>query len=164
MRPVAVFDIDGVLADVGHRLHHVQARPKDWRAFFAAADRDPVLAQGADLLRCLQDEHEIRYLTGRPERLRTVTVTWLAGHDLPSGAPLAMRPNRDFRPSRTFKRERLQAWLAEGAHIHLVIDDDPAVVDMVAALGLRVLRAQWQDSPTVQQQTLWSAQEDLGRT
>ena len=34
---VAVLDIDGVLADVSHRLGHVQRRPKDWDAFFAAA-------------------------------------------------------------------------------------------------------------------------------
>ena len=38
---VAVIDIDGVLADVGHRLHHIQGRPKDWAAFFAAAGDDP---------------------------------------------------------------------------------------------------------------------------
>jgi len=29
--------IDGVLADVHHRLHHIARRPKDWPAFFAAA-------------------------------------------------------------------------------------------------------------------------------
>lgn len=33
-KPLAVFDIDGVLADVRHRLPHVQGRPKDWDAFF----------------------------------------------------------------------------------------------------------------------------------
>ncbi len=42
---VAVFDIDGVLADVRHRLHHVAARPKDWDAFFGAAPQDPHCAR-----------------------------------------------------------------------------------------------------------------------
>ena len=42
----AVFDIDGVLADVRHRLHHVTARPKDWDAFFGAAPDDPPLREG----------------------------------------------------------------------------------------------------------------------
>src|SRR5659263_561226 len=45
-KPLAVFDIDGVLADVRHRLPHVQARPKDWDAFFAAIGKDPVLPDG----------------------------------------------------------------------------------------------------------------------
>ena len=34
-RPLAVFDIDGVLADVRHRLRHVEGPRKQWDAFFA---------------------------------------------------------------------------------------------------------------------------------
>ena len=45
-RPLAVFDIDGVLADVRHRLRHVEQRPKDWDAFFAAEPDDPTLVAG----------------------------------------------------------------------------------------------------------------------
>jgi hypothetical protein len=45
-RPLAVFDIDGVLADVRHRLHLVEGRPKDWDGFFAAAADDPPLTRG----------------------------------------------------------------------------------------------------------------------
>jgi FMN phosphatase YigB (HAD superfamily) len=163
VRPVAVFDIDGVLADVRHRLHYVESRPKRWHAFFAAADADGLLAEGAALLRSLTDTHEVRYLTGRPERLRAVTQSWLTDHTLPID-PLAMRPARDRRPSRIFKRERLQAWLAQGAPIELVVDDDPQVVQMVEHLGLPVLTADWQDTPRDEQQVLWEAQERLGRT
>ena len=43
---VAVVDIDGVVADVRHRLHHVTGRPKDWRSFFAAAADDGLLGRG----------------------------------------------------------------------------------------------------------------------
>ncbi len=50
-RPLAVFDVDGVLADVRHRLRHVERRPKDWDAFFSAAVDDPPLAQGVALAR-----------------------------------------------------------------------------------------------------------------
>jgi hypothetical protein len=45
-RSLAVLDIDGVLADVSSRLHHLQRRPKDWSAFFAGMADDPVLAPG----------------------------------------------------------------------------------------------------------------------
>ena len=51
-RPLAVFDIDGVLADVSHRLPFVARRPKDWDAFFAAAVDDPPFAQGVALAAC----------------------------------------------------------------------------------------------------------------
>ena len=67
-RSLAVFDIDGVLADVRHRLHHLQVRPQRWEAFFSAADRDPLLPDGAARLRAAQVEHDVVYLTGRPER------------------------------------------------------------------------------------------------
>ena len=106
-RPLAVFDIDGVLADVRHRLHHLQTRPQHWNAFFLAADRDPLLEEGAARLRAAQAEHEVVYLTGRPERNRALTRTWLAGHGLPTG-PLHMRPDDDYRPARWVKRETLR--------------------------------------------------------
>lgn len=145
MRPLAVFDIDGVLADVTHRLHHLRSRPRDWRAFFAEADRDGPLQLGIELLHRYERDLEIRYLTGRPERLRAVTGAWLRRHGLPDG-PIAMRGNRDFRPSRLFKTERLRRWMAEGSRIAVVVDDDPAVVDAIAELGLRVILADWQSN------------------
>lgn len=163
MMALAVFDIDGVLADVQHRLHHVSSRPKQWAAFFAAADADGLLSPGADLLHAMEPTHEIRYLTGRPERLRHVTTHWLVRQGLPE-AQLVMRPNRDFRASRDFKRDHLQRWLAEGAQIALVVDDDPQVAAMVTALGLTVVQADWQHTPPTAQQTLWQVQEDLGRS
>ena len=52
---LAVFDIDGVLADVRHRLHYLQSRPQRWEAFFLAAERDPLLEEGAQRLRTAQD-------------------------------------------------------------------------------------------------------------
>ena len=36
-RPLAIVDLDGVVADVRHRLHHLEGRRKDWGRFFAAA-------------------------------------------------------------------------------------------------------------------------------
>ena len=46
---LAVFDIDGVVADVRHRLHHLE-RHRSWHAFFAAAADDPLLPEGARLV------------------------------------------------------------------------------------------------------------------
>lgn len=163
MKPVAVFDIDGVLADVRHRLHFVQSRPKRWGDFFAAADADGLLEQGSALAGSMAQTHEIRYLTGRPERIRAVTQSWLGRHSLPAGR-LTMRPNRDHRPSRIFKQERVQGWLDCGDEISLVVDDDASVVEMLQGLGVAVLAATWQDIPAEERDVLWQAQELLGRT
>ena len=44
---LAVFDVDGVVADVRHRLHHLGRHR--WDRFFAAADRDQELPGLDDL-------------------------------------------------------------------------------------------------------------------
>lgn len=157
----AVFDIDGVLADVTHRLHHIERRPKDWGAFFAAAHEDPPLPEGVQLAQQVARERPVLYLTGRPESLRTVTQRWLEEHGLPAG-PLLMRRPRDFRPARQAKLELLREI---GRSVHVVVDDDVSVVDALRQAGFAVLHATWAPVPRGHQQdTLWAAQEQDGRT
>lgn len=156
--PLAVFDIDGVLADVAHRLHHLDARPKNWRGFFAAAGADPLLEPGALLVRELGQQHEILYLTGRPAHLRGVTAAWIERHHLPAGR-LVMRPHRDFRPARVVKLELLQQ-LNEVQAVEVVIDDDAEVVAVLRHAGFAVVHATW----AVRSAPLHVAQERDGRT
>lgn len=154
--PLAVFDIDGVLADVSHRLHYLDVHR--WERFFRAAEDDPLLDEGADRLREAQLEHDVVYLTGRPERNRGLTRQWLARHDLPTG-PLYMREDDDLRPARFVKREVLRR-LARSREIVSVIDDDPSVVRMLEADGWPVELATWLPHSS----TLQDAQERQGRT
>ena len=158
LRPPAVFDINRVPADVRPRLHHLQARPQRWEAFFLAADRDPLLVEGAMRLRAAQADHDVLYLTGRPERNRALTRTWLRAHGLPTG-PLHMRPDDDHRPARWVKRTTLRR-LAGSHRIASVLDDDPAVVAVLEADGWPVELATWLPHSS----TLQSAQEQQGRT
>jgi phosphoglycolate phosphatase-like HAD superfamily hydrolase len=157
-RPISVFDIDGVLADVRHRLHHLEARPQRWERFFQAADRDPLLPEGAERLRAALVDHDVVYLTGRPERTRRLTERWLRRHDLPTG-PLLMREDDDYRPARRMKREVLRG-LARTRTVSAVLDDDPAVVATLEADGWPVELATWLPHSS----TLQSAQERSGRT
>lgn len=157
-RPLAVFDIDGVLADVRHRLHHLEAHPQRWERFFQAAGRDPVLEEGAQRLRDALVDHDVIYLTGRPERTRRLTEQWLARHDLPTG-PLLMRADDDHRPARYLKRSELRR-LSRTRDVVSVLDDDPSVVAVLAADGWPVELATWLPHSS----TLRSAQQDKGRT
>jgi len=158
MRPLAVFDIDGVLADVRHRLRFVERKPKDWDAFFDAAVDDPPLAQGVALARQSAQECEVVYVTGRPERCRADTLAWFDRHGLPPGT-LSMRRGRDFRPARVAKLELLRR-LAADRTVAVVVDDDEQVCDAYEAAGFRVLRARWMTEEPVLQR----AQEEEGRT
>lgn len=155
---VAVFDLDGTLSDARHRLHHLEARPRDWEAFFAAASDDPPLPEGVRLALQWAEEHELVYLTGRPESCRADTERWLAGHGLPAGE-LWMRGSKDFRPSRVTKLQLLQQLAAEH-RVAVAVDDDPQVCDAYTDAGFPVVRADWMESSTV----LDDAQEKRGRT
>lgn len=157
-RPYAVVDIDGVVADVRHRLHHVETRPKNWRAFFAAASDDDLLAEGAALVHELSELCDIVWLTGRPTSLRGTTAAWLQRHELPPGT-LLMRRSRDFRPSAVFKLERLVE-LARRRPLHTLVDDDLSVLTAAEKAGFAVVHADWMARPAA----LVRAQEQDGRT
>ncbi len=156
--PYAVVDIDGVLADVRHRLHHVSGRRRDWDAFFAAAPDDEPLDEGLAVAERLAEDHDIVYLSGRPERCRDDTVAWLELHDLPPGRIL-LRPEGDRRPARAFKLERLRD-LAADRKVAVLVDDDPAVCAAARQRGFVVFEATWM----APQPTLFEAQEREGRT
>ncbi len=153
-----MFDIDGVLADVSHRMHFLAGRRPDWEGFFAAAVDDAPLPEGLALVAEAQKECEVAYLTGRPERCRPDTLHWLRTQALPDGN-LAMRADRDHRPARKVKPPILRQ-LARGRVVAVVVDDDEDVCDAYEHAGWPVLRATW----TVRDPALRRAQEDEGRT
>ncbi len=157
-RPLAVIDIDGVVADVRHRLHLIERRPKRWDEFFASSADDPPLPTGVSLVLELAADHEVVWLTGRPERNRALTERWLADAGLPGGR-LLMRRDRDFRPAREAKRDQLRR-LRRDREIAVVVDDDPAVVAALTEDGFPVRLADWLPHPS----TLHKAQEREGRT
>ncbi|MCZ3389317.1 MAG: hypothetical protein LH645_09440 [Actinomycetia bacterium] len=159
---LSVLDIDGVLADVRHRLPHVHRRPKDWDAFFSAAPDDAPLPEGLNRATELAARGDIIYLTGRPERCRLDTETWLASNGFPNASVL-MRPDTDRRPAQMFKLDEVQR-LAATATIDLVVDDDALVVDTLTAAGFSVEHAMWMPETEPQQASLFEAQERDGRT
>ena len=152
-----MFDIDGVVADVRHRLHLLERRPKDWPAFFAAAADDPGLDEGINRVLATIGTHEVVWLTGRPNSLRSVTRRWLADHGLPV-TELIMRPARDFRPAPVLKLAELTK--LRPRQVELFVDDDAKVIAVAAEAGFPAVLADWMGSSPV----LSEAQDRAGRT
>jgi hypothetical protein len=151
-----VLDIDGVLADVAHRVRHVQRSPKDWDAFFAGMADDPLLPEGYRLAWELATDHDVVYLTGRPARYAEVTRTWLLTHELPAG-PVVHRRDGDRRPASVAKAALLRA-IAARTTVAVAVDDDPAVCVAYRALGLDVVHATWAQQPALHRE------QERGRT
>ncbi|MGW0783326.1 phosphatase domain-containing protein [Streptomyces sp. NPDC002913] len=157
-RPLAVFDLDGTLADSGHRQHFLEGRRRDWAGFFAAAPDDPPLEKGLDLALASAEECEVVYLTGRPERCRRDTLAWLEKQGLPKGT-VHMRRNDDRRPARRTKLEILRR-LSRTRAVRVLVDDDELVCDAAELAGFTVVRARWAAASP----SLKDAQEREGRT
>jgi hypothetical protein len=159
--PYAVLDIDATLSDTSQRIKYLDRKPKDWDSFFAHAKDDAVLDEGLAVATTLAADHEIVYLTGRPERLRRDTVKWFEDNGFPEGK-LLMRGNNDRRPSAVMKLARLRT-LAQERRVAVLVDDDVKVCAAAEKAGYPVMRADWGlDAET--QPTLFEAQEKEGRT
>ncbi|WP_138908009.1 phosphatase domain-containing protein [Streptomyces chryseus] len=158
-RPLAVFDLDGTLADTAHRQRFLERTPRDWDGFFGAAPDDPPLPEGVRMARESAAECEVVYLTGRPERCRRDTLDWLAAQDLPEGR-IWMRRDHDRRPARVTKLEILKRLAAGGREVRMLVDDDELVCVAAEQAGFTVVRARWAATSAA----LRDAQEREGRT
>lgn len=131
-------DIDGTLADAGHRLGFIERRPKDWPRFFDAMADDAPIAELIAVVRALAAAgHSIALVSGRPESHRAVTEAWLHRHGVPWHA-LVMRRTGDRRPDDVVKPELIDRLEVEGWRPALAFEDRTRVVRTLRARGLRV--------------------------
>ena len=74
-----IFDIDGTIADLSHRLPHIQKTPKDWTAFFASVADDVPIEHTIKL--AIDAEHEqkgaLRHHAARIIRFRRAVGEFL---------------------------------------------------------------------------------------
>ena len=139
-RPIVIVDIDGTIADVRHRLHHIKGPgKKDWKSFFEAMDHDTPIKAMIRHVHELEKDHDIIIVTGRPEHYRVRTEKWLKANRV-RYVRLFMRPDGDHRPDYEVKVEALREY-AKG-QIVLAIDDRGPVCDAYEKNGVRCLRVQ----------------------
>ena len=153
MEKVYVFDLDGTLADVTHRLHHIEKKPKNWQAFFDACDKDAPIQWVISLFQLvsfgLGDHGWIIILSGRSEHTRAKTEEWLKRHGVDGYHELIMRKAGDFRPDELIKPELLQLFLDKHptAEVEFIVDDRQRVVDMWRGKGYNVLQCNaWKEN------------------
>lgn len=133
-------DLDGTLADVEHRRHHVQKEPKDWKSFFDEMGKDPVRMEVSSMVIDYYNKgHGIIYVSARPEKYRQQTLNWLSYNGLGFGFTLIMRRDDDTRPDTEVKQNILDTYFPDKSQIFKVIDDRPSVIRMWKENGLDVI-------------------------
>lgn len=147
-----VFDLDGTLADIRHRVHHVRGTGKpDWDAFFAACEDDvpnwPVV--NALHAHCIAGDR-VEIWSARSDVVRDQTERWLNNIGISPALLTHMRAAGDNTPDVVLKRH----WLYR---IHpeewpsVVYDDRQRVVDMWRERGIACFQvtADWESAPRV---------------
>ena len=135
---IVIFDIDGTLADVSERIHHVKKKPKNWNAFFQGMAQDKAIHSMVRLCNVLyQSGIKILLCSGRSEEHRPQTVQWLAQQGV-NYHELILRPDGDRRSDTIVKREMLQG--IDRSKILFVVEDRSRVVEMWRSEGLVCLQ------------------------
>lgn len=137
---VYIFDIDGTLSDLSHRLHFIETKPNDWDAFFAACGDDVPHEDVIQMARVLCNTgSRIILITGRSNQCERETRLWLEDHSV-WYSQLLMRKQGDHRPDNIVKSELLDELLntVPKDQIMGVFEDRDQVVNMYRDRGLRV--------------------------
>ncbi len=158
-RKSVIVDIDGTLANIDHRLHHIGKGPArdvstpeesadiDWDAFHADCHADIPIEPTCQLVRALgwEDDWAIILMTGRGGENRDATVTWLKEHDIPYDLLLMREPGNhelDVKCKRRWlhmiRDGRIN--LPDCLEPRLVIEDRARVIDMWREEGLVALQ------------------------
>jgi phosphoglycolate phosphatase-like HAD superfamily hydrolase len=140
IKMLVVFDIDGTLANIEHRLGYVRSKPKNWKAFDAGIPNDSVNLPVAAVFHQMVDAgHAVILASGRNERSRQATEDWLSANHLRGYQKLYMRKADDFRGDDIVKQEILDEIIADyGRKPDMVFDDRPRVVAMWRRNGIFV--------------------------
>ena len=133
-------DLDGTLCNVEHRVHHVKAKPKNWKAFNEAMDQDESYFWCIELIAAMRARgYKTYFVTGRDENFREMTEAWLKRHNVAHDG-LYMRAANDFREDSDVKEELYLGKIEKHAQVLFVVDDRKSVVEKWRELGLTCLQ------------------------
>jgi len=138
---VYIFDLDGTLADMQHRLHFIKKKPADWKSFFATCVDDKPITNILAICWALQSQnHVIAIISGRSDEVLVETINWLRNNNVNYDF-LYMRKAGDHREDFVVKAELLERLQKDWPHeIGGIFEDRKQVVDMYRAKGLRVFQ------------------------
>ena len=136
-KEIILCDIDGTIANNNHR-QHLLGEFKDWDKFFYEMSNDEPIDE---VIRLVKEEKKcfntICFLTGRPERYREATETWLKKY-FDEGFNLLMREDGDLRNKIEIKRELF----INNFNINQIVtcfENDLELIQLWQELGVRVV-------------------------
>lgn len=128
-----ICDLDGTLAIIEHRSPYNAT----------TAEQDSLNHPIANILKVYSNQREfpidIILLSGRNEKYRSYTMTWLKNHGI-KYSELYLRPDDDYRKDAIYKKEVYESHIKDKYEILFVLEDRSQVVEMWRAEGLTCLQ------------------------
>jgi len=128
MNKIVIFDIDGTIANIDHRLHLVADREK----FHESAPGDTIVPQVNAVLLAFSRYYYCVFFTGRSDKYRQITEQWILDHTTGASFDLYMRKDGDKRLDAAVKEEMLEKLLRDrpGWEVFAVFEDRKSVCEM----------------------------------
>lgn len=140
MRPLYIFDIDGTICNIEHRLHFLKniTDADRWKKFYRACTADTANHPVITTLETLRKDADIWFFTGRSMEVRYETCMWLHVHtsfkmDQLATNPewLTMRLEGDHTEDHMLKQQWLKDMGSADRHrLVAVYEDRSRVVNM----------------------------------
>lgn len=138
---IVVFDVDGTLLNIDHRLHHIQNKPKNWKKFYENLHLDKPIWPIVNLAYMfdLNVDNTVIICTGRSEKYKEQTASKLADLEVWYDN-IYMRSNTDFRADYITKAELADQIIEKYGKIDLWVDDKAEVCEAIRLKGIQVLQ------------------------
>lgn len=157
IKPLVIFDLDGTLADITHRVPLLENKedPDRWEKFYKACINDKPIEPAVSLFVYFNylDNIDVQIWTGRSDEVKSQTYDWLVSLPdvklyipCPYGQerqyierciPIKMRKQGDHRPDYVLKSEWHDSMSAyDKDRLMVVYEDRKQVVDMWRSKGV----------------------------
>jgi len=142
-----IFDLDGTLADISHRLHFIRSSEekenfkKDWNSFNSGIPEDKLKLPIAALHKmCFDNGYNIAIVTGRSKDYQVETIKWLMNNQIHFDE-IHFRPAGNYHSDYIVKQEIYDKHFKE-RNVLFVVDDRDQVVEMWRRNGVTCLQCQ----------------------
>ena len=145
LKPLYIFDLDGTLANIDHRIYHLSKNTKEdqkWRDFYAACHDDlPIAAVIRTMASLYQAGSDLLIFTARSDEVRQKTENWLLKNTHLSLENLEellyMRKLGDHQPDTQLKKKWYNELSEEDkSRLVAVFEDRSSVTAMWRSLGV----------------------------
>jgi len=140
---IAIFDLDGTLANLNHRLQYVKSNTPDWDTFYKECINDSVNYWCKELMANLYWSYQIIILSGRRKECLADTQDWLKKNEIIHHELYLIGD------SRSRDEDLKKKWIQEfdrASKVEFIVDDRQRVVDMWRKEGFTCLQcAKWDE-------------------